>query len=251
MRIALISDIHGNLAALDAVLGEIAAEGLERIICLGDVASDGPQPVEVLERLTALQCPVVMGNADAEVVGLIPLSDAPDMPMVAQAALWCAERIGAYGRALIAAFQPHIEDTAEGWPLLFFHGAPKDFNRRLLPTTPDNSVRQALAGCSAELMAGGHTHLQMLRRIDQTVLINPGSVGMAYDRASEDAEFAAWAEYAVLTLTADAFRAKFRRTVFDREAHLSAIRTSGMPNADFWAAAWSRATRLRPGSPAN
>jgi predicted phosphodiesterase len=65
MRMALISDIHGNLVALEAVMNDLERQGAERMVCLGDVAASGPQPRGVLQRLQALDCPVVMGNADA------------------------------------------------------------------------------------------------------------------------------------------------------------------------------------------
>src|SRR6185369_928133 len=125
---------------------------------------------------------------------------------------------------------------------LLFHGSPSDFNAKILPSTPDDSLREAFASFSARVMAGGHTHLQMVRQIDEAMLINPGSVGMAYDRGAEDeVELAAWAEYAV---PEDAFRVELRKVAFDVEAHLTAIRRSGMPYADFWTSAWARAGRL-------
>ena len=65
-KIAILADIHGNLPALDAVLAQIDAEGIERVVCLGDVATLGPQPREVIARVRALGCPVVMGNTDAD-----------------------------------------------------------------------------------------------------------------------------------------------------------------------------------------
>jgi putative phosphoesterase len=245
VRVALISDIHGNLTALDAVLDELAAEEIDRVACLGDVASDSPQPCEVLGRLRALQCPVVMGNADAEVLGLIPVSGAPEMRMVSEAALWCADRLNADERAFMASFERRVEIAVANWSLLLFHGSPSDFNAKILPSTPDDSLRETFASFSAQVMAGGHTYLQMARQIDEAMLINPGSVGMAYDRAAEDeVELAAWAEYAVLMLAEDAFRVELRKVAFDVEAHLTAIRRSGMPYADFWTSAWARAGRL-------
>jgi putative phosphoesterase len=243
MRIALISDIHGNLTALDAVLRELAAEEIGVAACLGDVVSDGPQPREVLQRLRAEHCPVVMGNADAEVLGLIPVSDAPEMWMVAETALWCADRLQADDRAFMSGFQRRVEITSDGWSLLLFHGAPDDFNAKLPPSTSDDSLREAVAGYSAKVMAGGHTHLQMLRRIDKATFINPGSIGMAYD-SHAGAEFAAWAEYAVLTLANGVFRAELRKVAFNVESHVAAIRASRMPHADFWLAAWARAAKL-------
>jgi predicted phosphodiesterase len=63
-RVALISDIHGNAVALEAVLADIARRRVDEIVCLGDVAAGGPQPREALERLRTLGCAVVRGNAD-------------------------------------------------------------------------------------------------------------------------------------------------------------------------------------------
>ncbi len=70
MRIALISDIHGKLVALDAVLADIARHGVDRIVCLGDLAMSGPWPREVVARVRVLGCPVVKGNCDDLVVGM-------------------------------------------------------------------------------------------------------------------------------------------------------------------------------------
>src|SRR5690349_8585456 len=65
MRLALISDIHGNLVALDAVLADLIARNIEHTLCLGDVAAGGSQVSEVIARLQELSCPIVMGNTDA------------------------------------------------------------------------------------------------------------------------------------------------------------------------------------------
>ncbi|HMQ32568.1 MAG TPA: metallophosphoesterase family protein [Chloroflexaceae bacterium] len=64
MRVAVFSDIHGNAVALEAVLADCEARGAERLLCLGDAVQGGPQPAEMVARLRALGCPVVMGNAD-------------------------------------------------------------------------------------------------------------------------------------------------------------------------------------------
>lgn len=66
MKVALISDIHGNAVALEAALAAIEEEGVDRVVCLGDVAATGAQPRQVIRRLRELGCPVVMGNTDAQ-----------------------------------------------------------------------------------------------------------------------------------------------------------------------------------------
>src|SRR5215472_4266272 len=108
-KIALISDIHGNLPALDATLAEIAAEGTERIVCLGDVATLGPQPREVIARLRALGCPVVMGNTDAMLLSppdtLDIVSDDYSNEYFDR---WCAAQLTASDLAYLRTFQPTI-----------------------------------------------------------------------------------------------------------------------------------------------
>jgi predicted phosphodiesterase len=65
MRVAVISDMHGNNIAFETVLADIKQKGTDQIVCLGDAIQGGPQPAEVVQNLRALNCPVVMGNADA------------------------------------------------------------------------------------------------------------------------------------------------------------------------------------------
>jgi predicted phosphodiesterase len=74
-RLALISDIHGNALALEAVLADIARRRVDEIVCLGDIAAGGPQPRDALERLRALGCAVVRGNADVWLLGLLPAGE--------------------------------------------------------------------------------------------------------------------------------------------------------------------------------
>jgi hypothetical protein len=109
--VALIADIHGNLAALEAVLDTLAHEGPDQIVCLGDVAATGPQPHEVLDRLRRLGCPVVMGNADAEL--LDPDRAEPEAEEDARNILdisrWGASQLDAADRAFIASFRPTVD----------------------------------------------------------------------------------------------------------------------------------------------
>ena len=95
LTIALIADIHGNLAALDAVLDALGPEQPGRFVCLGDVAATGPQPREVLRRLHGLGCPVVMGNADAELLDVAPPGPETDddSRRIADIARWCAAQL--------------------------------------------------------------------------------------------------------------------------------------------------------------
>ncbi len=106
MRIGLISDIHGNLFALEAVLAELDREKLDDLICLGDVAALGPEPGAVLARLRALRCPVVMGNTDAWLLSP-PTTVADEIDRVLTP--WCIAQFSDADLAYIRAFPPTIE----------------------------------------------------------------------------------------------------------------------------------------------
>lgn len=243
MRIALISDIHGNSTALEAVLNQISAQGVKELICLGDVAATGPQPREVIWRLQDLGCPVVNGNMDAWL--LEPELEAqPDLraQRLQDIDVWCAEQLAPSDSAYLRSFQPNIEyPLPDGKTLLCYHGSPRSFSERILPTTPDDEVEQALGGARHDFMAGGHTHIQMFRRFRDMLLINPGSVGLAIDRVSskKDARRPSWAEYALLDYDEASLHVELHRVAFNLQAHIQALKDSGMPHADWWAEQWT------------
>ncbi len=141
LTVALVADIHGNLAAFDAVLDALKAEPSDQIVCLGDVAATGPQPREVLRRLRELGCPVVMGNADAELLDVAPPGAATDEESrrIAEISRWCATQLDDADRAFLASFQPTVEiSLREERCLLCCHGSPRSYTTsswRPHPTT--------------------------------------------------------------------------------------------------------------------
>ncbi len=239
MRLGLISDIHGNLLALEAVLAELEREELDQIICLGDVVA-GPRANESLARVRGLGCPVIMGNWDAWSVDGMPEPSGPTEERLYDIGAYWAERLSADDRDFIRSFVPTLEvELAPETPLLCFHGSPNSFDHWIVATTPDEEVARMLAGFDAPVLAGGHTHLQMLRRYSATLFVNPGSVGLPFDFWSpEDVRIAPRAEYAILTTSDGRLAIDLRRTSYDVGAHLRAGLESGMPHAEWWAASW-------------
>ena len=241
--IALIADIHGNLAALEAVLEALAHERPDEIVCLGDVAATGPQPRQVLDRLHRLGCPVVMGNADAEL--LLPIVAEPeadgDTRRILDIDRWGASQLDEADRAFIASFRPTIEIAlANERSLLCCHGSPRSFDDRITATTPDDALAGLLAGHDAVAIAGGHTHIRLLRAFQGREIINPGSVGLAYQFFPDGSvRVPPWAEFAILS-DADqgAVSVDFRRIPYDRDATVRAMAEYEMPHAAWWAADW-------------
>ncbi|HEV2580280.1 MAG TPA: metallophosphoesterase family protein [Ktedonobacteraceae bacterium] len=242
MRLAVISDMHGNAIALDAVLAEIKTEGIDHIVCLGDVAATGPQPRQVIERLKALGCLVVMGNTDAWLLSPEIKETGDEFSRkIEDIDLWCAQQLSAGDKAYLQTFQPTITYALErSKSLLGYHGSPLSFHEQILPITPQEDLDQAFAGCHANILAGGHTHLQMFRRYRDMLIINPGSVGLAYDPVYplDEARNPPWAEYAVVNVTEGKLSVELRRTPFDVRTFAETIVESGMPHAEWLAKDW-------------
>ncbi len=239
MRIAIISDIHGNCIALDAVLADLQQNPVDQIVCLGDAVQGGPQPAQVVARLREIACPVVTGNADAWLLSgqetgneQIPAERLRKMHAIRD---WSLSQLTAEDRAFIGQFEPTVTIGSEtGRRLLCFHGSPTSFDDILLPTTPQEEFERLLGGYATFLLTGGHTHLQQVRRIGDSFFFNPGSVGFAYSHQQADDSFQAdpWAEYAVLTLQSASTSLEFRRIPFDTVQLIQAYQASGRPHAD-------------------
>jgi predicted phosphodiesterase len=241
MRIALISDIHGNLIALDAVLNDLEPLHPDQIVCLGDVALLGPQPLEVTQRLQMLGCPVVMGNTDEWLLN----PGEPEHPEEEEArrhedlGFWCLDQLSQTALDYLKTFQPTLEFPLDkGGALLCFHGSPKNNREVILATTPDDELTQMLSGVEATILAGGHTHAQMLRRYRGQIIVNPGSVGLPIEQAAGAIRNPPWAEYALITIQDGALGIELRRVPFDLSKLVDAAQGSGMPHVDWWTGDW-------------
>lgn len=239
MRLAVISDIHGNCLALDAVLADLARQPADAILCLGDAIQGGPQPAETVARLRALGCPVVMGNADAWLLSGVETGDesiAPERRARLDAVrTWSLAQLSADDRAFIAGFMPTVELALGGERrLLGFHGSPASFDELILPLTPDDQLQRMLGPYADRLLCGGHTHVQQIRHLGRSFFFNPGAVGFAYRHGQGEAPFRAdpWAEYALLAAEGERLALEFRRVPYDPATLIGVYRASGRPYAD-------------------
>jgi predicted phosphodiesterase len=214
MPLALVSDIHGNDAALAAVVAELQRLGIERVVCLGDVAQGGPQPAEVLDRLTALGWPVILGSADAFLLEVPTDSPEPLTEAQLERRDWTLTQLSPAHLDQIRAFVPTLDVEVDGVTLRAFHGSPRSYDDVVLPDTPDAQAERLLGGSGVDLLAGGHTHLQWTRYVDGALYVNPGSVGLAYDRFDDEAVPTTIAEYAIVT----GGSIEFRRTPWQSES---------------------------------
>lgn len=239
MRIAIISDIHGNCVALDAALNNIEQANVDQLVCLGDAVQGGPQPAQVVARLRELGCPVVMGNADDWLLTGID-SGAENIPDERRARMdrvreWQLTKLSENDLSFIRAFHPTVQIELDDQRVLFcYHGSPKSFDHVILPQTPDEEVRGYLKPQENMIYTGGHTHMQFIRHFGRTFHFNPGSVGVAYRHDQPDDHFRLdpWAEYALLSSRSGNLSLEFRRIPFDVQSLLSVYKTSGRPFAE-------------------
>jgi putative phosphoesterase len=241
VRLALISDIHGNVAALDAVLSELEHERVDEVVCLGDVVA-GPCAAEALRCIRRLGCRVIMGNWDAWSVNGMPEPTAEVEERLYEIGAFWAEQLDDDDRAFIETFVPTLEiELCAQTSVLCFHGSPASFDDWIVATTPEDDVTRMLNGADAPLLAGGHTHMQLVRQHGEALLVNPGSVGQPFVTWSRDAvRVGAAAEFAIVESDDGHLSCDLRRTSFDVDSHVRAGLESGMPYAEWWAASWSR-----------
>ncbi len=240
MRVAVLSDLHGNPFALDAVLADLEPLGVDEIVCLGDVAI-GPFPNEIVARLRELGWPVLMGNWDAWFLEGVPRLRGEVGPRLTAQGDWCAARLSPEELDFLRGFERFLELRLDGSRLALFHASPRSLEELLLPDVSRTHLAEALDGVTADLILGGHTHLQMLRRLPEALFANPGSVGLPFSDGPSGGSLrvSRWAEYVLATAGPEGQELEFRRVYYDVDAMLEAARVSGMPHAEWWTSCWS------------
>ena len=213
MRVAVVSDVHGNLPALEAVLEDVEREGVDVIVSGGDVSA-GPMPAPCIDALRELGDRVVwvQGNADRP-------EAAP--PQYAALTEWVTEQIGPERRSFVTAGALVVRLTVDGLgPVLFCHGSPRSDEEILTKVSPEERVAAAAEGVEEQVIVHGHTHVQYDRQIAGRRLVCAGSVGAPY----EGRPGAYWA-----LLGPDV---ELRRSEYDVEATAAAIGATGYPGAE-------------------
>jgi putative phosphoesterase len=232
MRIALISDIHGNLVTLEAVLADIQRQTVDRIICLGDVATLGPQHHEVLARLKALECPCIRGNHERFLLYPESVYTYSDDPAIIDSIHWCLDRLSDAELDYVHSFQPFIRVALDAEnSLLCVHGSPRSDLDNIMATTPSEELDAMLAGHKDTLIASGHTHAQMVRQHRGMMLLNVGSVGQPFEQPLQQGPPHALlhAEYGIVTWDNGSLGIELRRVPFDLDTVKRIVLASNIP----------------------
>lgn len=242
MRIAVFSDVHGNAVALEAVIKDARAAGVEEFWIVGDLVASGPQPAESLRLLRSLpRLRAIRGNTDRYVLtgdlhGMIPPIDQPSTPaevdalVSASAALaWTRGCITASGHYDWLADLPIEQrfDLPDRTRVLLVHASPgRDDGPGLQPGAADRDLDAAgWSDCDADLVFVGHTHMVLERTIGRVRAINVGSISLP--REPRDAT------WALLDADEHRYRLQRRTTSYDHDAVLAALRAAHHPTSDW------------------
>jgi putative phosphoesterase len=225
-RFVVISDIHGNLPALEAVLADIASLGLTEIYHLGDLVGYNPFPNETVGLVAKLGIPGITGNYDQAVLAQVPdpvgeLLNAKITPMGREIYAWTVREVNDPTREFLAV-QPRERSLTVGrWRLRLTHGSPRHIKDYVRPTWPDEMVADLLGEVAEDILLTGHTHIPVVRPVNGKWLINPGSVGFPKDGNP-------LAAYAVLELDRE-LQVHIRRVPYDLDRTVGAIAACGLP----------------------
>ena len=232
MRIGLISDIHGNDVSFRAVMRDLERVGVDRIVCLGDVATLGPKPNEIIDALRDLECPCILGNHDEFLLEPELIHTYTELPVIIEAVDWCRSQLTEDNLSYLRTFRSTMEIPLEdGSTFLLYHGSPRSNMHDVLATTPPKTLDQMLGDHGAVVMAGGHTHVQMLRQHRGALVVNPGSVGIPFKEyvAGKAPTLLRHAEYAIVESTPHGIGVDLRRANVDIDELRAAAEASESP----------------------
>ena len=238
MRIAIISDIHGNHTALQAVLADIKSQNADQIVCLGDTVTLGPQPREVLNALRELKCIFIKGNHDEAILDPERAEEFEITEYLIPDLYWCREQLTNADLQLIETFEPTREMLLpNGVTVLFFHGSPLSPTDIIQATTEPALLDKYFESQKATVFIGGHSHIQMYRRYGEKLILNSGSVGNAFKFAFSPGNAPSllpWAEYMIISQSGNTLDVDLRRVYFDTASLLKLVAESGLPGTAWW-----------------
>ncbi|MEA1994318.1 MAG: metallophosphoesterase family protein [Euryarchaeota archaeon] len=209
--ITVISDIHGNLEALEEVLAH--AEG--DIYCCGDFVGYGPNPNEVIELCIERNVQGVMGNHDHAV-----LHEPRGFNVHAQRAIsWTNSVLNQESRKFLKELQFGLTMEKGGKKISIYHGSPTSITQYLYPSYPDSYFRKFLYGI--DILMLGHTHIPMTKTIGNKLVLNPGSVGQPRDKDPRAS---------MLFLSPEKMSCEIRRMEYSKEKYRKKIIKNNLPD---------------------
>jgi len=244
MRVALISDVHGNATALRCALDDLSGQDVDVVVCLGDLAANGPSPGLCVELISKLGCAVVLGNTDADMLEVPSWWRDPasvGAPATAERIVtisaWCADQLNSQHQGFLAGLPDTVElDLGSRHRVLAFHGSPRSPTDSVTASTTEDQLAQMIGGTSHEVLAGGHTHVPLVRRDRHQTIVNPGSIGLPFAEYgyAGDVQILDHAAYGIIDTSSGLLSIELRQVAIDRSALTDEVRDSDMPYGEWW-----------------
>jgi putative phosphoesterase len=240
MRIVIVSDIHGNLMALDAVIADVATQAPDLVLHGGDLAAIGPRPAEVVDRIRELGWPGVAGNTEEMMwspeLREVQTRQAPRIRdwlaiLFDTLSPWAADRLGEERVTWLKAL-PHEQRSGE---LSLIHASPGNLWSAPMPSATDDSLASVYGRLHARLAVYGHIHRPFVRVLDGLRVANSGSVGLPYD-----------GDWRPSYLLVDDGVPTIRRVEYNLQRGHADLARSGFPLSDWLAEVQRRGTFIRP-----
>ena len=230
MRIAVLSDLHANAQALEAVMNDVVNQNCEHVFCLGDIALAGPQPKEVTDYVMAQNTwTIIQGNTDKMIAqygpDVIEFLEAQS-PVMANAIAEDGLALDDSHRAFLENLPPQLSLDVEGCSVLLVHGSPRANNEDILPGMPLDVVEEIIEGTTEKLILCGHTHVPCgyQTNTNQTV-VNVGSVGRPMTPQPK-------ACYAIIDFSQGSFEIRHRFVDYDNVLAAQLVSQRGFVGAD-------------------
>ena len=231
MKIAVISDIHGNWQALESVVADYQIQGCSRVLCLGDLAMAGPQPNETLDYIIdkAQNWTIIQGNTDKMIAEFdLKMYDklSQKFPVMANALLDDVDIIPKDRKQYLAELPERKELFIEDVSILMVHGSPRRNNEDILPNMKISEIQEIIEGELANLILCGHTHVPCgYQTLAGQTVVNVGSVGRPMTGKPK-------ANYVILDIAGGSFTVEHREVEYDFELAAQLIRQRGFDGAE-------------------
>jgi putative phosphoesterase len=219
MRVAMISDIHANLPALEAVLADAERQAVEGVFCAGDLVGQGPHPNQVVSLIRKAGIPSILGNQEIEVRTLAKRA----RPDPKRHMLWTCAVLKKKNREYLIDLPPDRTLEVGGANILIVHGSPHGTFDTMHPSLTPETIRAWFPSGARrpEVLVGGHTHVPFVRTVDGMLVVNAGTVGRPFDGDPR-------ASWALLDLDEGRARARIRRVGYPVEETVRAMKRIGM-----------------------
>ncbi len=185
MRIGVISDIHGNLEALEAALADLERRGADTILVAGDLIGDGPDPERVVALLRARKFPAIRGNVDVKVLATAALPEAEQAALLDRKKkadlVQTARQLGRADLKWLERLPGRLTLRFEGMVLLMVHGSPLSDTDYIFPSITPAALAAKLGADRPDVLACGHSHIPFTKRLLGVTVVNGGSVGRPVD----------------------------------------------------------------------